>query len=74
MTGVAVRAWRDGMSLEPEREQYQEMLHELELLTARWENAIDDEQRFRIAEEVERAALEELRSFIRAHDRAQFLF
>ena len=36
MTGVAVRTWRDGLSLESERERYQEMLHELELLTARW--------------------------------------
>ena len=73
MTGVAVRAWRDGFALEPERERYQEMVHELELLTARWENTVDDEQRFRIAEEVERAGLEELRSFIRSHERAQFL-
>lgn len=73
VTGVAVRAWRDGFALEPERERYQEMLHELELLTTRWESAEDDERRFHIAEEVERAGLEELRSFIRTHERAQFL-
>lgn len=74
MTGVAVRVWRDGFSLESERERYQETRHELELLTARWENAESDERRFQIAEELERAALEELRSFIRSHEQAQYLF
>jgi hypothetical protein len=74
VTGVAVRAWRDGFSLEQEEERYQEMVHELELLTARWEEAGTEELRFRVAEEVEQAALEELRAFIRSHERAQFLF
>ena len=74
ITGVAVRAWRDGFALGPEHERYQEMLHVLELLAARWENAESEEQRFRIAEELEAAALEELRSFIRSHEQAQFLF
>ena len=74
VTGVAVRAWRDGLGLEQEKERYQEMLHELELLTARWEDAATEELRFRVAEEVEQAALEELRAFIRLHERAQFLF
>lgn len=74
MTGVAVRVWRDGLALDSERERYQEMAHELELLTDRWNQAESDEQRFRVAEEVERAALEELRTFIRSQEQAQFLF
>jgi hypothetical protein len=74
MTGVAVRVWRDGFAVEAERERYQELSHQLASLTARWESADDDEQRFRVAEEVERAALEELRTFIRSHEQAQFLF
>jgi hypothetical protein len=74
ITGVAVRAWRDGLALESERERYHEMLHVLELLTVRWESAESEEQRFLIAEEVERAGVEELRFFIRSHERAQFLF
>jgi hypothetical protein len=74
VTGVAIRVWRDGFSLDSERERYQEMHHELELLTDRWKTAANDDDRFRVAEEVERAALEELRSFIRAHEQAQFLF
>jgi hypothetical protein len=68
------RTWRDGFALEAEHERYQEMLHELELLTARWEIAENDKQRWRIAEELDRAGLEELRSFIRSHEQAQFLF
>jgi len=74
LVGVAVRAWRDGFALEAEHEGYQEMLHNLELLSARWQTAETSEQRWRVAEELERAALEELRSFIRSHEKAQFLF
>jgi hypothetical protein len=72
--GVGVRAWRDGMALGEERERYQEMRHRLELIIARWEAATSDERRFHLAEEVEQLALEELRAFVRSHDRAQFLF
>lgn len=73
--GVAVRTWRDGLALVDERERYQEMHHRLELLIARWDLAGEnDERRFQVAEEVEQLALEELRGFIRSHDRAQFLF
>jgi hypothetical protein len=74
VVGVAIRTWRDGIALESERERYHEMLYVLELLTERWEGAETDEQRFRTAEEIERASVEELRSFIRSHEQAQFLF
>jgi hypothetical protein len=74
IVGVSVRAWRDGMALGEERERYQEMRHRLELIVARWRAATSDERRFQVAEEVEQSALEELRSFIRFQDRAQFLF
>jgi hypothetical protein len=72
--GVAVRAWRDGMALSDERERYQEMRHHLEILRTRWEAAPNDVGRFHIAQEVEQAAVEELRSFLRSNERAQFLF
>jgi hypothetical protein len=74
IAGVAVRAWRDGLALGEDRERYQDIRHRLELLTARWDSAGSDADRFMVAEEVEQAAFEELRSFIRAHERAQFLF
>ena len=71
--GVAVRAWRDGMALDEERERYQDMRQRLQSLAARWADAPDDPARLRLAEEVERAGLEELRSFVRQHGKAQFL-
>lgn len=74
VVGVAVRAWRDGLSLREERERYDEMRHRLGLLRARWHSAANDGERFTIAEEVEQAAAEELRSFIHSHMTAQFLF
>jgi hypothetical protein len=74
IAGVATRAWRDGLALGEDRERYQDMRHRLDILTARWESATTDQDRFIVAEEMEQTALEELRSFIRAHEKAQFLF
>jgi hypothetical protein len=73
IVGVGVRTWRDGLALGDERERYQEMHHRLQLVIARWDAASTDERRFLAAEEVEQAAVEELRGFIRTHERAQFL-
>jgi hypothetical protein len=72
--GVAVRAWRDGFALNEEKERYQDIRHRLERLVARWNNAANDMERFKVAEDVESLAAEELRAFIRTHERAQFLF
>jgi len=72
--GVAVRSWRDGLALGEDKERYQDMRYRLERLAARWSNAADDVERFKVAEDVESLATEELRAFIRTHERAQFLF
>jgi len=71
--GVGVRAWRDGMSLGEERETYQEMQHRLGLINFRWKIAETDEKRFQLSEEIENFEVAELRAFIRAHEKAQFL-
>jgi hypothetical protein len=73
VAGVAVRTWRDGVALHQEHDRYHEMLHELELFTARWASAVADDQRLEIAGDVEHAALDECRTFIRSHERAQFV-
>ncbi len=73
IAGVAVRAWRDGLGLEDERERYSEMLHRLESIKQRWDKSSTQEQ-LSLASELEHAAVEELRSFLRTHDKAQFLF
>lgn len=72
--GVAVRAWRDGLLLGEERERYHEVRHRLELLHDRWHAAPNDEARFALGQELEQAALRELRQFLRQHEQAQFLF
>lgn len=74
IAGIAVRAWRDGLAIGEERERYQDIRHRLELLTTRWDSAPNDDDRFLVAEEIEQTAFEELRSFLRSHERAQFLF
>jgi hypothetical protein len=74
VVGVAVRAWRDGLSLREEQQRYEEMRHRLGILRARWDAAADDDARFSIAEELEQTAAEELRSFVQSHMTAQFLF
>jgi hypothetical protein len=73
LAGVSVRVWRDGLALGEERERYEEMQHRLLLLNERWTHAASDEERFAVAADLEQAALEELRSFIRAHRQAQFV-
>ena len=72
--GVGVRAWRDGLCLGDERERYHEMQQRLEFIITRWDASASNERRFQLAEEVEQLALEELRSFTRSHEKAQFLF
>ena len=74
IVGVGVRAWRDGMGLIQERESYDEMHHRLEILEDRWRQAKTDDQLAELMEQVDEIALEELRTFLAAHDRAQFLF
>lgn len=74
VTGVAVRAWRDGLSLSEERERTQEMRQRLEVLRSHWHAASNDDDRWRVAMLVEEAAVEELRAFLRSNERAQFLF
>lgn len=72
--GVSVRAWRDGIALKEEREHFEAMRATYDRLLERWNSASTDSQRLEIAKEVECAATEELRSFLRIHEPAQFLF
>ena len=74
LAGVAVRTWRDGLALGEEKERYQETLNRLERLRAIWDRATHNDERSVVHRELERTALEEMRSFIRAHGTAQFLF
>lgn len=74
IAGVGVRAWRDGLALTEEFESFEEAFQRLSLLEARWKASSDVRAKIDIAFEVETAALEELRAFLRKNMRAQFLF
>ena len=37
IAGVAVRAWRDGLAISEDRDNYQEMQHSFEMLLSRWD-------------------------------------
>lgn len=73
MLGVCIRAWRDGSAFNQEHELFEEMRHRLEMLQARWLAADNDRERWLLAIELEDASLDELRSFLRTHERAQFV-
>lgn len=74
IAGVGVRAWRDGLAVADDDERYQEMRNKLGGLRARWSHARSDGARWEIAVAVEEVVLDELRAFLRAHERAQFIF
>jgi len=70
---AAIRAWRGGFGIERQTENYRDYERLLTQLQTRW-NSGSDTQKIAIAYEVESAAHEELRGFLRIHDEAQFIF
>lgn len=74
VVGIAVRAWRDGLALDEEQERYEDTAQQLMTIKARWEESAEDSAKLRLAEQIEELMRLELRSFLRAHYRAQFLF
>lgn len=74
LSGVAVRAWRDGLAVGEDIERYQDYRRRLELLLARWKAAANDDDRLETALNVEETVADELRRFLQAHQAAQFLF
>jgi hypothetical protein len=74
LCGVAVRAWRDGLAIGKDQERYADYRCKLEHLSTRWDSVKCDSERLALAREVEDASSDELRSFLRTHESAQFLF
>lgn len=72
--GVAVRALRDGMSLDAQFQDYLGARDVFDQLETRWVSASSDDERFALARAVEEQATSELRAFLRSHENAQFLF
>jgi len=73
IVGVGVRTWRDGLALREEERHYLSMRHRFANLKLRWENATTDDAKLAVMEDVEQATVEELRSYLKTHENAQFV-
>jgi hypothetical protein len=71
--GVAVRAWRDGLAIEHEWLHYTQMKKRFSEIRMLWEHAATDVHKLDVMRATEGACVEELRSFLRTHEEAQFV-
>lgn len=72
--GVAIRAWSAGLGIKQEHELYGDLRTRFLRLQDKWHSTSDPAQRLSVALEAEQAAAEELRSFLRIHEPATFIF
>ena len=70
---VATRAIQDGLAAPEEVQRYNEYSGKIHYLLARFEASQDDQEKLQVMEDMERAAFEELKGFLRAHARARFI-
>lgn len=72
--GIGLRSWSEGMKFEEEEDHYLRMHSQYRALRERWTHSATPEDKLAVAQDLERAALMELRSFLRIHEHAQFIF
>src|SRR5690606_30126471 len=70
---VAGRAVQDGLAAPEEFQRYNDYAGKIAYLKSRFEHAKDNEEKLELMVEMERAALEELKGFLRAHHEAKFI-
>lgn len=73
LVGLALRTVQEGLAPEEEIERYNDYRARIAQLRERFQETKDQNQRLRIMEDLERAAFDELRGFLRTHRRARFL-
>lgn len=73
LVGLALRTLQEGLAPEEEIERYNDYRARIAQLRERFQETKDQNQRLRIMEDLERAAFDELRGFLRTHRRARFL-
>ena len=73
LVGLALRTLQEGLAPEEETERYNDYRARIAQLRERFQGTNDQNQRLRIMEDLERAAFDELRGFLRTHRRARFL-
>lgn len=70
---VAARAIQDGLAAPEELQRYNDYAGKIEYLRRRFDAEQSAEEKLRLMVEMERAALEELKGFLRAHSEARFV-
>ena len=73
LVGLALRTLQEGLAPEEEIERYNDYRARIAQLRERFQGTKDQNERLRIMEDLERAAFDELRGFLRTHRRARFL-
>lgn len=70
---VAARAVQDGLAAPEELQRYNDYAGKIRYLLGRFDGTRDPAERLELMAEMERAALEELKGFLRAHTEARFV-
>lgn len=70
---VATRGVLDGLAVREEVQRYTDYAGEVRYLLTRFEASHDRDERLRIMRDMERAAVEELKGFLRSHSEARFV-
>ncbi len=70
---VTGRAVQDGLAAPEEFQRYNDYAGKIAYLKQRFETVQTNEEKLNVMVEMERAALEELKGFLRAHDEAKFI-
>jgi hypothetical protein len=70
---VAARGVLDGLAVREEGQRYNDYLGEVRYLLTKFEASHDPQERIRLMQDMERAAVEELKGFLRAHSEARFI-
>jgi hypothetical protein len=70
---VATRALQDGLAVHEETQRYSDYAGKSRYLLTRFDASRDRQEKCQLMKEMERAAVEELKGFLRAHSEARFI-
>ena len=70
---VATRAVQDGLAAPEELQRYNDYAGKIRYLLRRFDSSREPAEKLELMAEMERAALEELKGFLRAHSEARFV-
>lgn len=73
VVSVSAKSLLEGLAVREETQRYVDYAGEVKYLLTRFENNRDQAVKYQILEDMERAAIEELKGFLRAHYEAKFV-